>query len=64
MLLRLQLCIVFAEFKFRKYLLVGSNILKKMTIAQDIISITKENPGGFSFAGPLHGCFDLTMKRP
>jgi hypothetical protein len=29
-----------------------------------IALITKENPGSFLFAGSLHGCLNLTMKRP
>ena len=30
----------------------------------NIISITEENPGSFSFAGSLHGCLDFAMKPP
>jgi hypothetical protein len=54
-------------FKFKiwtRVLLVRKQIDGYCTIPQNIISITKENPDGFSFAGSLHGCVDRTMKRP
>ena len=54
-------------FKFKiwtRVLLVRKQIDGYCTIPQNIISITKENPDGFFFAGSLHGCVDRTMKRP
>jgi hypothetical protein len=40
------------------------NVLKDAAQSLNIALMTKENPGRFSFAGPLHGSLDCAIKRP
>jgi hypothetical protein len=40
------------------------NVLKDAAQSLNIALMTKENPGRFSFARPLHGSLDCAMKRP
>jgi hypothetical protein len=40
------------------------NVLKDAAKSLNIALMTKENPGRFSFARPLHGSLDCAMKHP
>jgi len=39
-------------------------LFKHAAQSLNIVLITEENPGSFSFAGSMHGCLDCTMKTP